>query len=523
MAYYYAHLSFGLFPALWLSSSVCITGAGTYNNPYNFGSCDTTPPTCTYWSPNESAWKTSGGATFTVAGCSDNPDGSGLNPANNYTCVTGGNHGDTCGVVIYDIEGNYNSYTSPGNRIDTIPPYLSGITCNGIDCRTNPYFNARDVTITYSGVGDNESGFNYISFYLYGPIEPSPRVTDLAAASISYTDLPDGSYIAHGLALDNVRNVYNFSDYYPGPFMVDTLPPTLTLNNSSPAMYSDRAQATVTAGDSLSGLASIYYRWNDNTNVNVGTCGGGEAVALTGFEVGVTSEWTSPSTLTPPRYGENILYACGIDRAGNIVASSAPYLYGVAQVSISSLSASDSGISLVGSAQGSKPNQSLLVWAAVCNTSGECLRKEFASFDSSTSVSAQPWTLYFTPRELAAGTYAGTIWVNFSFTEGAVTTTLSTQSNPVNFTLDPIMSTFPVKVFTNQAFSVDVGTTSYYDLGSLTLPATDHGVTATNNAAGNLILSSATGLTDPTTATFGNASFNFTPSEEAGGTVEVSF
>jgi hypothetical protein len=88
--------------------------------------------------------------------------------------------------------------------------------------------------------------------------------------------------------------------------------------------------------------------------------------------------------------------------------------------------------------------------------------------------------------------------------------TLSAQSEPVNFTLASTIQTYPVTVFKNQDFSLDLGAITNYDLASLSLPTTDHGVTATTTAS-HLVLSSTSGLAAPTTATFGHTAFVFTP------------
>jgi hypothetical protein len=139
------------------------------------------------------------------------------------------------------------------------------------------------------------------------------------------------------------------------------------------------------------------------------------------------------------------------------------------------------------------------------------VRKEFTGFDLATSDTAQPWTLTWLPSELPAGTYSGTIWVELTTSAGGtIIDTLSAQSDPVNFTLAAIIRTFPLTIFTNQPFDLDLGLLTNYDLASLSLPATDHGVTATN-LTGHLILSSTSGLAAPTTATFGHTAFVFTP------------
>jgi hypothetical protein len=307
-----------------------------------------------------------------------------------------------------------------------------------------------------------------------------------------------------------------------GNYNWDDLSPILTLNNSSSSIYYDTARATITASDSLSGLATIYYRWNDDTNVNEDTCGGAGASPLTGFGVGTTGEFTNAEALSPPDSGENMLYVCVVDRAGNITAASAPYLYGIANLTLTSLSADSSGgINLAGMAKAAANHQNMTVWADVCNTAGQCVRREFTSFDIASSGTAQQWTLSWFPSELPAGTYAGTIWVNLvTATNGDIIDTLSAQSNPVNFTIAPTIRTFPITAFKDQAFSLDVGVVSNYDLEAIILPATSNGVTATNTG-GKLILSAA-GLATATTATFGNTSFVFALQERASGIIEVS-
>jgi hypothetical protein len=330
---------------------------------------------------------------------------------------------------------------------------------------------------------------------------------------------PAGTHVLYLCVKDRAGNVGVNSGHYNW----DDLAPVLTLNHSSSSIYYDSAQATISTQDSVSGLASIYYRWNDDTNVSSTACGGAGASPLTGFTSGTTSEWTSASPLTPPDYGDNMLYVCVIDQAGNIAASSAPYLYGVANLTLTSLSAdSSSGINLAGSAWGSGNNQDLVVFATICNTVGQCIKKEFASFDAPTSASSQNWTLIWPAAELPAGVYSGTIWVNLVTTKNEnVVDTLSAQSNPVNFTIASTIRAFPITAFKDQAFSLDVGAASNYDLGVIILPVTNNGVTATNTG-GKLTLSS-TGLTTATTATFGNTSFVFALQERASGIIEVSF
>jgi hypothetical protein len=219
-----------------------------------------------------------------------------------------------------------------------------------------------------------------------------------------------------------------------------------------------------------------------------------------------------------------MLYVCVTDRAGNITAASAPYLYGIANLTLTSLSAdSSSGISLAGTAKAAANNQNMTVWADVCNTDGQCVRKEFTSFDLANSGTAQEWMLSWVTSELPAGTYSGTIWVNLvTTTNGDIVDTLSAQSEPVNFTIAPTVRTFPITAFKDQAFSLDVGAVSNYDLGVIILPATSNGVTATN-VSEKLILSSSTGLATATTATFGHTIFTFALQDLASGVIEISF
>ncbi|MDR2063715.1 MAG: hypothetical protein LBQ02_02910 [Candidatus Nomurabacteria bacterium] len=310
----------GVSPSIWFSSTICTpdSGNGSYALPLSLTPCDTTPPTCTAWSPATSPWKQSGSQSFTITGCSD--DSSGLNPSNNYTCVTGGNHGDTCNVTIYDNAGNSQTYYSPANNVDTTPPYLTGVTCNGIDCRTTLYFNTNDVTVSYTGVGDSQSGFSHINYWLYGPIDPSPRITQLAATSISYTSLPEGSYTAHGIAVDNVGNLYNFSDDYPGYFIIDTTPPALSATNSGTIQPS--TPITLSVSDTLSGLPSgaVRYAWDVNTLD--GTCSTGGSNIL---DSAVITNGTDFAGSLPAGDGAHTLYLCAKDSAGNVATWSGSY------------------------------------------------------------------------------------------------------------------------------------------------------------------------------------------------------
>jgi hypothetical protein len=200
-----------------------------------------------------------------------------------------------------------------------------------------------------------------------------------------------------------------------------------------------------------------------------------------------------------------------------------PYGYPAALVVAETSGNENSGISLSGTAKGSEDNQNIAVWADACNTAGQCLRKEFANFDPATSGTAQQWTLTWLPRELPAGTYSGTLWVGLATSvDGTIIDTLSAQSESVNFTLAATIRTFPVTALKDQPFSLDLGLLTNYDLASLSLPTTDHGVTATSTAS-HLILSSLSGLAAPTTATFGNTAFTFALQELASGIIEVSF
>jgi hypothetical protein len=182
----------------------------------------------------------------------------------------------------------------------------------------------------------------------------------------------------------------------------------------------------------------------------------------------------------------------------------------------------EAGITLSGTAKAIANDQDMRIWADACNTAGQCLRKEFTSFDSATSGTAQSWTLSWLLSELPAGTYSGTIWVGLATsTDGNIIDTLSAQSESVNFTLASTIQTYPVTVFKNQPFSLDLGALTNYDLGALLLPTTDHGVTATSTAS-HLILSSPSGLAAPTTATFGHTAFTFALQNLASGIIELN-
>jgi hypothetical protein len=182
-----------------------------------------------------------------------------------------------------------------------------------------------------------------------------------------------------------------------------------------------------------------------------------------------------------------------------------------------------SGIALTGTAKASENGQNMTVWADVCNSAGQCVRKTSSSFTSTTSGTAQSWSLTWLPSELPAGTYSGTVWVGLATSvDSAIIDALSAQSEPVNFTINPNLKVFPLTALTSRPFSLNVGAVTNYDLASLSLPATDHGVTATNTA-GTLTLSSASGLASPTTATFGNTSFAFALQDLASGIIELSF
>jgi hypothetical protein len=184
------------------------------------------------------------------------------------------------------------------------------------------------------------------------------------------------------------------------------------------------------------------------------------------------------------------------------------------------------GITLNGTAKASGDGQNMMVWADACNSAGQCVRKEFTSFDLASSGIAQGWTLSWLPSELPAGTYNGTIWVGLVTAapeDGAVIDVLSAQSEAVNFAIDAVVRTFLVTVIENQPFSLEVGAVSNYDLGASALPATNNGVTA-SNVGGKLVISSSAGLASNTKATFGSTKFEITVIEQPQITVtNVSF
>jgi hypothetical protein len=321
-------------------------------------------------------------------------------------------------------------------------------------------------------------------------------------------------------AYDNVDNYKTWS----GVYNLDKTSPTLTLNNASSSTYYNTPRATITASDSLSGLGSVYYRWNDNTGVNSSSCGGSGSIELTGFSEGSTSSFTSDS-LTPPILGENTLYACVIDSAGNITASSGKYLYGdKLSLSITSVTGdANNGIVLTGSARGGSNGETMTVVSHACNTNNECIRREYSGFESSSIVTSQNFTLSFPISDLPTGTYNGTLWLSLTTSSGE---TLILQSSLVNFIIDPTIHTYPLTTLHNRPFNIAVGSTTNYDLGSISLPYTISGITATDTN-NTLFLSSLTGLptTGTVTATFGNTSFvvNVITVPPQAGIIEVSF
>jgi hypothetical protein len=184
-----------------------------------------------------------------------------------------------------------------------------------------------------------------------------------------------------------------------------------------------------------------------------------------------------------------------------------------------------SGITLTGTAKASDNNQNMTVWADACNTAGQCVRKTKTDFDSSNSSIEQRWILNWEAAELPAGTYNGTVWVGLATSvSGTTMDTLAVQSGVVNFAISSVVKTYPVMVIKDQAFTLNVGALSNYDLDTTSLPAASNGVTA-DKSGSDLVLSSAagTGLNSATAATFGNASFVFTVQEKASGTMMVNF
>jgi hypothetical protein len=159
------------------------------------------------------------------------------------------------------------------------------------------------------------------------------------------------------------------------------------------------------------------------------------------------------------------------------------------------------GITLSGTAKAGDNGQSMMVWADVCNTAEQCVRKTYSGFANATSNTAQNWTLTWTAAQLPAGTYNGMVWVGLT----AGSNNLFAQSGAVNFAISSVVKTFEATVIKNKAFSLSAGPVASFDI---TL-GTNSGVTA-GSSGGKLVLSSATGLTSNTTATFGNTRFEIT-------------
>jgi hypothetical protein len=414
------------------------------------------------------------------------------------SCTTGVNNNDTCNVTISDNAGNSVDCPSPANYVDTLLPTITagGAGADWLGTRQSAQVHYGDqVAAGNSGMsGIDRAAYAWTTNNLGADCSGGTAL--YSSGDTFFAPEPAGSHTLYLCVKDQAGNVGTNS----GNYNWDDAAPILTLNNSSSSIYYDTARATITASDNLSGLATIYYRWNEDTNVNENTCGGAGASPLTGFGVGTTGEFTSPDALPPPDYGENMLYVCAVDRAGNITAASAPSLYG-SQLDIGIISTSGNatdGVTISGSVHGSNDNQELTVFADVCNTSGQCLRRSTA-LNSGAGNTTQEFSLSWVATDLPIGTYSGTVWVSLQV--GGVG--LSTQSGNINFTINPNSQTMKLTVIKNQAFNINLGDSNLFQLAD----GTSNGITATNT--NNEVYLSGT-LTTSTTATFGHISVQVT-------------
>jgi hypothetical protein len=108
----------------------------------------------------------------------------------------------------------------------------------------------------------------------------------------------------------------------PQTYLYDSIKP-LRINPdiTSPNSEGTRS-ATITLQDVTSGLAHAFYRFDSDTNVSTNNCSGAGAIPLTGFTIGDTASWTSPTiTIATP---SDTLHVCAQDVAGNVRSTSDP-------------------------------------------------------------------------------------------------------------------------------------------------------------------------------------------------------
>jgi hypothetical protein len=358
------------------------------------------------------------GQVFKLEG-STTAGGSGMTVAGGE-CLTGGNQGDTCIVEIWDGAGNSDVCESPVNMVDVLTPWIEGSGAwlgddsegegetgdEGEDEPVPEWQHTRPSTLidygdtlpetedetqlssdvaraaywwgvradagTSSWSGESGTGGEGGGDETKDGTAWSTLGTDCSGSeelNISGTELAapaePGQHTLYLCVRDHADNVGSWA----GEFNWDDGAPDLQFETVLDEV-NNSTQAKITAGDEVSGLRSIYYRWGSNVGVNAESCsvvgegededeggdenkeedegdGGmssseegdedspavGELTALTDFTVGTREEWTSDN-LVPPKYEKNTLYACVIDVAGNITAGSQTYLFGAIDLSV---------------------------------------------------------------------------------------------------------------------------------------------------------------------------------------------
>ena len=163
-----------------------------------------------------------------------------------------------------------------------------------------------------------------------------------------------------------------------------------------------------------------------------------------------------------------------------------------------------SGVNLSGTVNGTAVNQNVAVMAAVCSTDGKCVSK-VTTVNTGAKNEVQNWTLTWTPSDLPAGTYSGTVWVQ-ALSGGDWLT--AEESGMISFAILP--RNYDLVVMKNEPFNLALG-----DAASLEItPGTVGGVTVSIDSGNRAVIVNGT-LAADSVLTFGNANLNFTVIEPA--------
>jgi len=243
--------------------------------------------------------------------------GVGLNTTHELIGLSEGVH--TFSVRVYDNAGNMN-ISSNDFWIDFTPPEFN-ITHPKMDS----YLNTSYVNFTWNG-GDNQSGINHYSFRIVGV---SSWVN---AGNGNYYQYP--GYFNNGWHTVEIRGTDRAGNTLTQnvTFLVDTLRPTITVNNPTENGFWNRTEMEInwTASDSsdyyeTSGLNHYEVSINGGGTVNVGLntsylitglTDGSYEMTVTAFDnagnhanytIGITVDRTSPAvTITEPEDGLTI-------------------------------------------------------------------------------------------------------------------------------------------------------------------------------------------------------------------------